>query len=357
MRCTRRIGVRRVLGRVGPRRPALLPMFVKLFMLAGLATGCASSGAGGSAPTGTYAIAIHGGAGSLDRDDPIAMPVRESLRRALAYGRDILARGGSSLDAVEQVVRILEDDELFNAGKGAVFTHDGGHELDAAIMDGRTHACGAVTGVRTVKNPIALARLVMERSSHVFFAAAGAEQFATELGVERVDPTYFDVERRREQWRRRHEENLRRAAGARGTVGAVALDQHGNLASATSTGGLTDKRFGRIGDTPVIGAGTYASNRSCAVSCTGTGEEFIRHCVAHSIASLMEHAGLSARQAARRVVHEVLQPDDGGVIVVSRSGEIALVFNTAGMARASADSTGRFEIALWDEADGGGEGE
>lgn len=296
-----------------------------------------------------YAIAIHGGAGTI----PKSLPQSEkdaylkSLSEALKIGRDVLAAGGNSLDAVEKVVRFLEDDPLFNAGKGAVFTHDGTHELDAAIMDGRDLSCGSVAGVKTVKNPISLARMVKERTQHVFLVGEGADKFAEEMKVERVGQDYFFVQRRYDQL----QEELRKEKEPekdRDTVGAVALDSHGNLAAATSTGGMTNKRWGRLGDVPVIGAGTYANNRTCAISATGVGEEFIKHTVAHDISALMEYRGLSLQQAADEVVHRKLKPGDGGVIGVSKDGAIALVFNSEGMYRGAADSSGRFEVKIWE---------
>lgn len=300
-----------------------------------------------------WAIAIHGGAGTI----PKTLPENErdgylaSLRRALEIGRDALAAGGTSLDAVEKVVRFLEDDPLFNAGRGAVFTHEGTHELDAAIMDGRDLSCGAVAGLKTVKNPVSLARLVMERSPHVFMVGDGAEAFAAEMKVERVDPKYFFTQKRWDQLQealRKEREARKEPEKPRGTVGAVALDRHGNLAAATSTGGMTNKRFGRLGDVPVIGAGTYANNRTCAISATGWGEKFIRHTVAHDISALMEYAGLTLQQAADRVIHQKLEKGDGGVIGVARDGSIALVFNSEGMYRGAADSSGRFEVRIWE---------
>ena len=241
-------------------------------------------------------------------------------------------------------MRFLEDDPLFNAGKGAVYTHEGTHELDAAIMDGRDLSCGSVAALKTVKNPISLARMVKEKSPHVFMVGEGAERFASEMKVERVPNTYFDTPKRHEQW----QAALKEAEKDKDTVGAVALDVHGNLAAATSTGGLTNKRFGRLGDVPVIGAGTYANNRTCAVSATGYGEEFIKHTVAHDISALMEYGGLTIQQAADRVIHQKLKPGDGGVIGVARDGSIALVFNSEGMYRGAADSSGRFEVKIWE---------
>jgi beta-aspartyl-peptidase (threonine type) len=297
-----------------------------------------------AAQTPHWSLALHGGAGTIPKDmDPaLVKAYQSSLRAALERGQKILAGGGTSLDAVETVVRFFEDDSLFNAGKGAVYTHEGTHELDAAIMDGSTLACGAVTGVKTIRNPIALARLVMEKSPHVFMVGDGAEAFARSVGVQMVDPKYFDTRRRWEQLQKALKDDKF------GTVGCAALDQHGNLAAATSTGGITNKRFGRVGDAPVIGAGTYASNTSCAISCTGQGEQFIRHTVARDVAALVEYKGLSLQEAEKAVIAK-LQPGDGGLIGVSRTGEIAFAFNSAGMYRGAADSGGRFEIAIWEK--------
>lgn len=307
-----------------------------------------------AAPSATkWSLAIHGGAGTI----PKTIPESErdaylaSLRKALEIGRGVLAGGGTSLDAVEKVVRFLEDDPLFNAGKGAVYTHDGTHELDAAIMDGRDLSCGAVAGLKTVRHPISLARLVKERSPHVFLVGEGAEAFATDMKVERVENSWFDTPKRYEQLQqalRREQEEKPREEKPKGTVGAVALDRHGNLAAATSTGGMTNKRWGRLGDVPVIGAGTYANNKTCAISATGWGEKFIRHTVAHDISALMEYAGLSLQQAAERVIHGKLEKDDGGIVGVGRDGSIALVFNSEGMYRGAADSAGRLEVRIWE---------
>jgi beta-aspartyl-peptidase (threonine type) len=317
----------------------------------------------GDQPRIAYAIAIHGGAGvepaELDADRRAAY--EKSLAAALRAGQEILADGGPALDAVERVIRLLEDDPLFNAGRGAVFNSAGGHELDASIMDGRTRACGAVAGVQIVKNPITLARLVMTETRHVLFAGEGAHEFARSMrdrpGVELVENSYFSTPERREEWRKAVERDRRTErrpvprnpadpAAHRGTVGCVALDRHGNLAAGTSTGGLTNKRFGRVGDSPIIGAGTYADNATCAVSCTGTGEHFIRNVVAFRVAALMEFRGQSLDEAVREVIFRRLDPDVGGLIAVGRDGAISMHTNTAGLARAAADSTGRFEVQL-----------
>ncbi len=299
-----------------------------------------------------YAIVIHGGAGSTPAklDETNKARYEKSLAAALQHGRDMLTKGATALDVVERVVCILEDDGLFNAGKGSVFNSAGQHELDASIMDGRDLSCGGVAGVTTVKNPVSLARMVMTETRHVLLAADGAERFADEMSVNRVQPEYFDTKRQYDRW-----QSVRGAADAAaaeaadeeskmGTVGCVALDVHGNLAAATSTGGITNKRFGRVGDSPIIGAGTYANNETCAVSCTGTGEHFIRNAVAFDVSARMAYKGETVAEAVRQIVHEKLKAGYGGIIAVSRTGEIALDFNTPGMFRGAADSSGRFEV-------------
>ncbi len=300
-----------------------------------------------------WAIALHGGA--LDEVDKIPAErkaaMEKSLAGALRKGQEVLEKGGTSLDAVEQVVRILEDDPLFNAGKGAVYNAAGGHELDASIMDGKTKACGAVAGMSTVRNPISLARKVMTQTRHVLLIGAGAEQFATEMKVERVANDWFDTDEQFQKWQQRKAAEAKKAAGPppaekKGTVGCVALDQHGNLAAATSTGGLTNKRFGRIGDSPIIGAGTYADNRTCAVSCTGTGEEFIRHGVSHDVHARVLYKGQSLADATNDIMKSVLQPEDGGLVSVGADGTLVAAFNTDGLSRGMADSSGRFEVKL-----------
>ncbi|MBM4002323.1 MAG: isoaspartyl peptidase/L-asparaginase [Planctomycetes bacterium] len=293
-----------------------------------------------------YAIVLHGGA--LDDPETMDRELRRQyeagLGRALEIGKQVLATGGSSLDAVEQVIRSLEDDPTFNAGKGAVYNSEGGHELDASIMDGSNRACGAVAGVRTVKNPISLARLVMTRTRHVLLVADGAEKFAGEMEVPRVEPSYFDTDRQHKNWLEVRERQAKQ--GKKGTVGCVALDKRGNIAAGTSTGGLTNKKYGRVGDSPIVGAGTYADNATCGVSCTGTGEEFIRNAVAHDVSARMRFLKLPVAAAARQVVHEVLKPDDGALIALSSTGEIAAEFNTGGLARAAANSAGLLEVKL-----------
>ena len=304
-----------------------------------------------------YAIVLHGGAGVISRDidDEVRDGYLASLEEALTIGRDLLDAGGSSLDAVEQVIRYLEDDERFNAGRGAVFTSEGRHELDASIMDGRDLNAGAVAGVRTVKNPISLARNVMEESRHVMFAGDGAERFADMMDVERVDNSWFNTDRRRQQLERaRDQAAFHDGTQAHpdvhpfGTVGAAALDRDGNLAAGTSTGGMTNKMPGRIGDSPVIAAGTYADNNTCAVSATGHGEKFIRNAVAYQICAIMEFQDATLAEAARIVIHEKLDEGDGGIIAVDYLGNISMEFSSPGMFRGAADSDGRFEVAIWE---------
>ena len=299
-----------------------------------------------------HAIAIHGGAGTLSSAQltPESDRVyRAGLERAVRAGFEVLDKGGSSLDAVTVAVQALEDDPLFNAGCGSVLAANGEHELDASIMDGRDLSAGAVTGVRNVRNPIVLARRVMECSPHVMLAGEGAEEFALDQGLQPVPNSYFTTERRRRELELLLEG--KQAAGREalmGTVGAVALDSHGNVAAATSTGGMTGKKWGRIGDSPIIGAGTYAANDCCAVSATGHGEYFIRAAVAHEIAALMRYRGLDMAQAADEVVMQQLvrMGGSGGVIAVGRDGRIAMPFNSEGMLRAAMDSRGLFVTGL-----------
>jgi len=301
-------------------------------------------------------IAIHGGAGVISRatmTEENEKAYRADLERALDAGYAVLEAGGSSLDATVAAVRIMEDSPLFNAGIGAVFSHEGINELDAAIMDGATRKAGAVAGVRHIRNPIDLARMVMERTPHVLLTGEGAEEFALEQGVQLVPGSYFYTERRWKQLEEaRREDKLASAdedIGFFSTVGAVARDRNGNLAAATSTGGMTNKRWGRIGDSPIIGAGTYADNNSCAVSATGSGEYFMRAVVAHEICARVRLTGASAADAAKDVVHGMLVEigGDGGVIVVDRNGQLTLDFNTEGMFRAARDSRGRHEVAIY----------
>jgi beta-aspartyl-peptidase (threonine type) len=301
-----------------------------------------------------HAIAVHGGAGDIPPNE--LTPARErayheGLARALEAGTAVLARGGSSLDAVVASVQALEDDPLFNAGHGSVIAANGICEMDASLMDGRDLRAGAVTGLRHVRSPIGLARLVMERSPHVMLAGEGAEEFGLEHGIEPVPNRHFVTERRQRELELALHEGLGAVATAgfpKGTVGAVALDDEGNLAAATSTGGMTAKRWGRVGDSPIIGAGTYAANDCCAVSATGHGEFFIRAAVAHEIASLVRYAGLDVVAAAHRVVNEQLvrMGGDGGVIAIGRDGRVAMPYNSKGMLRGSIDHAGRVFTAI-----------
>ncbi len=311
------------------------------------ASACAERPGHAPEPARSWAIAIHAGAGTIAKpEDPAEAEVRLlGLRRALEAGRTVLEGGGEALDAVTAVITTLEDDPHFNAGRGAVYDWEGGHRLDASIMRGADHGCGGVAGVTTVRHPILLARLVMERTPHVLLAGEGAERFADVAGVERVENAWFDTEERRRAWEEFRAENA--AAEPHGTVGAVARDRTGHLAAATSTGGMTGKRWGRVGDTPIPGAGTWADDATCAVSSTGTGEEYIRNAAAAQVSFAMAFRGASLEEAVHRVIHEVLKPGDGGMIAVDRDGRIVLDFNTTGMYRGAADSTGRFEVAIW----------
>jgi beta-aspartyl-peptidase (threonine type) len=299
-----------------------------------------------------HAIAVHGGAGEIPPSELTPEREREyraGLERALRAGETVLAAGGLAVDAVGAAVAALEDDPLFNAGRGAVLGANGACELDASLMDGRDLRAGAVTGLRHVRSPVGLARLVMERSPHVMLAGPAAEEFALEQGLELVPNSYFVTERRKRQL----EDALRRGGVIEtdqliGTVGAVARDAHGNLAAATSTGGMTAKRWGRVGDSPIIGAGTYAANDCCAVSATGHGEFFIRAVVGHEIASLIRYAGKDVVEAAEAVVlgQLVRMGGEGGVIAIGRDGRIAMPFNSRGMLRGSIDVEGRLTTAI-----------
>lgn len=305
-----------------------------------------------------FAIAIHGGAGTILRENmspEMEKAYNAKLEEAIQVGYEILKNGGSSIDAVQKTINVLEDSPLFNAGKGAVFTHDGENEMDAAIMDGNTLSAGAIAGVKTVKNPISLARKVMEASPHVMLSGKGAEQFAKEQNIELVDPSYFYTENRMNSLKKAKEEEKDQGYNPTpdfkfGTVGCVALDKNGNLAAGTSTGGMTNKKWNRIGDAPIIGAGTYANNLTCAVSGTGWGEFFIRATVAHDISALMEYKGLSAQDAAEEVIYNKMAKlgGDGGVIVLDKDGNIAFVFNTKGMYRASIDKSGKLSVAIYE---------
>jgi L-asparaginase / beta-aspartyl-peptidase len=328
-----------------------------------------------------FRLVVHGGAGTILRETmtpELEKAYRDKLSEALLAGHNILKGGGSGLDAIEATIKILEDSPLFNAGKGAVFTNEGANELDSSIMDGATLKAGAVAGVKHIKNPISLARLVMEKSPHVIMVREGAEAFAKQNGVEMVDPKYFHTERRWKELERAKEKEREKEGGKKdptreaapakpsgnrtgagldderdenkfGTVGAVALDRAGNLSAGTSTGGMTNKRFGRVGDSPIIGAGTYANNKTCAVSATGHGEYFIRAVVAYDISALMEYKGLSLKDAANAVVNDKLVKlgGEGGVIAIDKDGNIAMPFNSAGMYRGYVLEDGKVVVEIY----------
>jgi beta-aspartyl-peptidase (threonine type) len=321
-----------------------------------------------SQPGLKIAMVVHGGAGTnLQKEMGAGQEAayRSTLEEALQSGYQVLRTGGSSLDAVEAAIRILEDSPLFNAGKGAVFTSLGTNELDASIMDGSTLMGGAVAGVKHIKNPISLARLVMTRSPHVLLAGDGAEAFAREQGIELVEPQYFFTERRWQELQKAKEaEQLKKSPGGQkgellplrpslakyGTVGAVALDSSGNLAAGTSTGGITNKRPGRIGDSPLLGAGTYANNNTCAVSATGQGEFFIRLAVAHDVSVLMEYKGLSVSDAANQALEKLTRLGGfGGIIVLDKNGNLATPYNTSGMFRAYVGTGGKVVVKIFQE--------
>jgi beta-aspartyl-peptidase (threonine type) len=293
-------------------------------------------------PNGKYTLVIHGGAGDMNpnMEESAKQAYLNSLAEALKIGQAILEKGGSSLDAVEQVVRFLEDDSLFNAGRGAVFTSAGRNELDASIMDGRDLSSGAVAGVTIIKNPVSLARLVKEKTSHVLFAGSGADELGMELGVEIVEPSYFFVYERYEELQKQMER-------IKGTVGCVAIDQYGNISAATSTGGRTGKMPGRVGDSPIINAGTYANNKTCGVSATGIGELFIKNAACYQVSVLMEFKDYTLHQATEEVIFKILPQGSGGIISVDKDYNYELTFNTSSMMRGVATSDGIFEVKIW----------
>lgn len=317
---------------------------------------------------GNYVMVIHGGAGTILKKNMTPekeKAYKEKLTEALQTGYDLLKAGKSSLDAVEAAVRVMEDSPLFNAGKGAVFTNEGRNELDAAIMDGKTLAAGSIAGVTTIRNPISAARAVMEKSEHVMMVGEGAEKFARQAGLEIVSPKYFWTEDRWKGLLRARKDDSTRAVldhGSKkssrlgienrdnkfGTVGAVALDNNGNLAAATSTGGMTNKKYGRVGDAPIIGAGTYA-NKTVGISCTGWGEYFIRNVVAYDVAALMEYKGLSLSEAAGEVIMKKVPElgGDGGLVALDKDGNASMPFNTAGMYRGTVTRDGRIEVKIY----------
>jgi beta-aspartyl-peptidase (threonine type) len=304
-------------------------------------------------------LVIHGGAGTIVRNKmnaDLERRYRDSLQRALDKGYSVLEKKGSALEAVKIAVMELEDNELFNAGKGSVFTNKGTHEMDASIMEGKDLRAGAVGAVRNIRNPIALAEKIMLQSGHVFLGGEGAIEFAKQVGIELVEDAYFFSQFRFDQWKAvrdsdevRLDHDIHLQDKKFGTVGAVACDFEGNLAAATSTGGMTNKKFGRMGDTPVIGSGTYANNKTCAISCTGNGEIFLRAVAAYDVSALMEYRGYSLQEAMEEVVMKKLLPleGDGGMIGVDAQGNIAMLFNSLGMYRGAKSSDGRNEVAIY----------
>ncbi len=299
-----------------------------------------------------YAIVIHGGAGVMSKEkmsEQLQAEYKAKLTEALNLGEKMLNEGAVAADVAVKVINVLEDSPLFNAGKGAVFTHEGKVELDASVMDGKTLKAGAIAGVRDIKNPVNAARVVMDHSEHVFLSGKGASEFARKQGLEMVPNKYFHTIQRKESLKElQKKERERSSKDNMGTVGCVVLDTHGNIFAGTSTGGMNNKRYGRIGDTPVIGAGTYADNKTCGVSCTGHGEYFIRLSFARDIAALMEYKNLSVAEACKS---EIAKLDElkgtGGVIAMDSNGNIAMEFNTSGMFRGFAKSTGENEVAIF----------
>ncbi|MDC2888083.1 isoaspartyl peptidase/L-asparaginase family protein [Psychrosphaera algicola] len=307
-----------------------------------------------------FAIAIHGGAGTILKSSmtpELEAQYRKKLDDAKQLGYSILSSGGTSEQAVLSVIKILEDSPLFNAGIGAVYTYEGQHELDASVMDGKSRMAGAITGVKTVRHPIELASAVMHKSVHVMLSGSGAENFATTVGLEQIDNSIFNTKRRFESLQRAKAKMKASANWLKnedfryGTVGAVALDKFGNLFAGTSTGGMTAKRWGRIGDSPIIGAGTFADNKSCAVSATGHGEFFIRFNVASDICARVAYQGKSIKQAGDEVIFDVLEPvgGTGGVIIIDTKGNIHMPFNTAGMYRAARSNNGVDKVLIYRE--------
>lgn len=317
-----------------------------------------------------FAIVMHGGAGTiLKKDMPpeLEKQYSDKMKEALQVGYDTLKKGGTALSAVEASIKILEDSPLYNAGKGSAFTSDGKNEMDASVMDGKSLKAGAVAGVRTIKNPVSAARMVMEKTPHVLIAGKGAEKLAKENGLKIVDTSYFFVQRRWDQMQRaKKEEKIKLDHSSDtsgsiqplndmfndkkfGTVGAVALDKFGNLAAGTSTGGMTNKKPGRVGDSPIIGAGTYANNATCAISCTGHGEYFIRYAVAHDVSALMEYKALTLEQAANEVVMKKLVEagGEGGLIGIDAKGNIAMPFNSKGMYRGFVKKGGKISVMIY----------
>ena len=307
-------------------------------------------------------LAIHGGAGTILKEDltpELEIAYKKGLENALTAGYKILEEGGTSIDAVKAAIIVLEDNILFNAGRGAVFTKDGVQEMDAAIMEGNQLKAGAVAGVRNIRNPIKLALEVMQNSNHVFLSGKGANDFAAKQGIKIESDDYFFSQFRYDQWQQLssseeysldHNNNNAQFKDKKfGTVGAVACDKNGNIAAATSTGGMTNKQFGRIGDTPIIGAGTYANNKTCAISCTGHGEPFIRSVAAYDVSCLMEYKGLNLTEAMQEVVMNKLPAlaGEGGMIGIDKAGNVALLFNSEGMYRGAKSSDGTNFVSIY----------
>ncbi|TQI69216.1 beta-aspartyl-peptidase (threonine type) [Gramella sp. Hel_I_59] len=312
--------------------------------------------------TQNFGIVIHGGAGTILKEnmsDSLEKAYKDKMEEAIRTGHEILANGGTAVEAVQRTINIMEDSPLFNSAKGAVFTNDGINELDASIMEGKNLNAGAVAGVTNVKNPINLAFEVMENSEHVLLSGKGAENFAKERGLEIVDPEYFYTENRFKAMERARDREDNKTAfydpfvkdEKFGTVGCAALDKDGNLAAGTSTGGMSNKKYNRIGDSPIIGAGTYANNATCAISSTGWGEFFIRGVVAYDISAMMEYKGMSLQEAASEVIQKK-QPalgGNGGIIAIDHKGNVAMEFNTEGMYRASMNATGDLQLGIYKE--------
>jgi beta-aspartyl-peptidase (threonine type) len=332
-----------------------------LALVMGVMLGCSNTGNQQDTTKKDWALVIHGGAGTISKDKPdsVVTAYENDLGETLSIGEEILANGGSALDAVEQTINYMENNPKFNAGKGAVFTHDGGHELDAAIMVGNNREAGTITGVKTVKNPISLARLVMENSEHVMFAGDGAEEYANQFDLERVNQDYFYTEQRYKAWKRALQEESQSSmleqedAGnyyvkdKYGTVGAVAVDKDGQIVAGTSTGGMTNKKFGRVGDVPIVGSGTYASD-VVAVSMTGWGEKIMRAVSGHTISAYMKHKPATVDEAGSYLLEDVLNEGEAGMIAVDKYGNTYMGMNTTGMFRGTVDSEGNREVAIWE---------
>lgn len=312
--------------------------------------GCRPGECRADEPDQKFAIVIHGGAGRISSDPAHRKARGEVLDQVLSDAKRRLAEGAAALDVVERVINTLEDAPQFNAGRGAVFNSAGAHELDASIMDGRDRSCGAVAGVRTVRHPITLARHVMTDTRHVLLSSDGAEKFADEVGaeIERVNNDWFSTKPQKARLKQIQAMVRPDAEYLMGTVGCVVRDTHGNIAAGTSTGGMSNKKFGRVGDSPIVGAGTFADNATCGVSCTGVGEDFIRNAISYQISAQMEYADKSLEDSVHHMLHHPRHKISGGIIAISAAGDITMQFNTAGMSRAAADSQGRHEVHVAD---------